>query len=140
MSNHAYTLLALESWKSASSQNVSQTSTAVEEIRCVTFNAESKNEERTTSYLRAQRCAISEKAIIYHTQPLNNRMSAYKYRMVTAFQSEGGAQMKPAVLKMGTMQQKAQYQISNVVLARKMAGKEQEQQVMRIKHILILSK
>ena len=48
--------------------------------------------------------------------------------------------MKPAVLKMETMQQKAQYQISIVVLARKMAGKEQEQQVMRIKRILILLK
>ena len=46
--------------------------------------------------------------------------------------------MTPAVLKMETMKQKAQDQISNMVLARKMAGKEQEQQVMRIKRILKL--
>ena len=44
--------------------------------------------------------------------------------------------MTPVVLKMETIQQKAQYQISNMVLARKIAGKEQEQQVMRIKRIL----
>lgn len=57
--------------------------------------------------------------------------------MVTAFQTVGGAQMTSAVLKMETMKQKAQYQISNVVLARKMAGQEQEQQEKRIKRILI---
>ena len=39
--------------------------------------------------------------------------------MVTAFQTVGGAQMTPVVLKMETIQQKAQYQISNMVLARK---------------------